>query len=144
MENNNKQKENKSMYLYTALIFVVALLLILLAFFGQTNISRLGNRANEMGVSTEIESASPTNTPPTTEEFARISNMASALDSENKELKDKLSVYDNLINANDLASQGKYTEAREITDLIDETTLTDSQKVLYNDIKDKIAEGEEQ
>ena len=60
MENNNKQKENKSMYLYTALIFVVALLLILLAFFGQTNISRLGNRANEMGVSTETESAFPT------------------------------------------------------------------------------------
>lgn len=144
MENNNKQKENKSMYLYTALIFVVALLLILLAFFGQTNISRLGNRANEMGVSTETESASPTNTPPTTEEFARISNMASALDSENKELKDRLSVYDNLITANYLASQEKYTEAREITDLIDETTLTDSQKVLYNEIKDKIAEGEEQ
>ena len=72
MENNNRQKENRSMYLYTALIFVVALLLILLAFFGQTNVSRLGNRANEMGVSTEVESSQPTSAPPTTEEFARI------------------------------------------------------------------------
>ncbi len=144
MENNNKQKENKSMYLYTALIFVVALLLILLAFFGQTNISRLGNRANEIGVSTEVETSSPTNAPPSTEEFAQISNMASTLDKENKELKDKLSVYDNLINANELVSNGNLFEAQEVIDTMDETSLSDSQKVLYNQIKDKIAEGEEQ
>ncbi len=143
MENNTKKsKENKSMYLYTALIFVVALLLIILAFFGQTNISRLGNRANELAVATESASVTPTNAP-TTEEFARISNMASALDKENKDLKNKLSVYDNLINANDLATDGKYFEAQEIMELIDETNLTDGQKVLCKQIKDKIAEGEE-
>ena len=99
MEHNGKNnKENRSMYFYTALIFVVAILLIILAFFGQSNISRLGNRANEIADSTEIASLAPTNAPPSTDEFARISNMASALDKENKELKDKLSVYDNLIN----------------------------------------------
>ncbi len=144
MDNNtNKRKENKSMYLYTALIFVVALLLIILAFFGQTNISKLGNRANELAQATEVASSTPT-TAPTTEEFARISNMASALDKENMDLKNKLSVCDNLINANDLASKGNYFEAKEIMELIDETTLTDSQKVLCKQIKDKIAEGEEQ
>lgn len=144
MQNNNKQKENRSMYLYTALIFVVALLLILLAFFGQTNISRLGNRANEIAQATEVAPATPTNAPPTTEEFARISNMASALDKENKDLKDKLTVYDNLMNANELASNGNFFEAQEVIDTIDETSLSDGQKVLYNQIKDKLAEGEEQ
>lgn len=145
MENNGKKsKENKSMYLYTALIFVVALLLILLAFFGQTNISRLGNRANEIAQATEVAPAIPTDAPPSTEEFARISNMASALDKENKDLKGKLTIYDNLINANELASGGKLFEAQEIINTIDETTLTEGQKVLYEEIKDKIAEGEEQ
>ncbi len=145
MENNgNKTKGNRSMYLYTALIFVVALLLIILAFFGQTNISKLGNRANEIAEATEVASISPTNAPPSTEEFARISNMASALDKENKDLKGKLSIYDNLINANDLASKGKFFEAKEIIDIIDDAVLTDGQKVLYKQIKDKITEGEEQ
>lgn len=145
MENNGKKpKENKSMYLYTALIFVVALLLILLAFFGQTNISRLGNRANEIAQVTEVAKTTSSNSPLSTEEFARISNMASTLDTENQELKGKLTVYDNLINANDLASNNKLFEAQEIMNTIDEATLTDGQKVLYNQIKDKIAEGEEQ
>ena len=143
MENNNKQRENRSMYLYTALIFVVALLLILLAFFGQTNISRLGNRANEIAVATEPASVSSTSAP-SSEEFARISNMASTLDKENKDLKNQLSVYDNLINANEMAEKKHFTEAQEIIDLIDEATLTEGQKVLYEQIKDKIAEGEEQ
>ena len=145
MEHNGKNnKENRSMYFYTALIFVVAILLIILAFFGQSNISRLGNRANEIADSTEIASLAPTNAPPSTDEFARISNMASALDKENKELKDKLSVYDNLINANELVSKGNFFEAEEIISIISEDKLTESQKVLYKQIKDKIAEGEEQ
>ena len=144
MDNNTKNhKENRSMYLYTALIFVVAILLIILAFFGQSNISKLGNRADEIANSTEVASISPTNAPPSTEEFARISNMASALDKENKELKDKISVYDNLINANELVSKGNLFEAEEIINIISEDTLTESQKVLYKQIKDKISEGEE-
>lgn len=142
MENNGKKtKETRSMYLYTALIFVVALLLILLAFFGQTNISKLGNRANEITQSTPA--ALSTDSPPTTEEFAQISNMAVSLDKENKDLKDKLQVYDNLINANDLASQEKFSDAQAIIDTIAEENLSDGQKVLYEQIKDKIAEGEE-
>lgn len=145
MENNGKySKENKSMYLYTALIFVVALLLILLAFFGQTNISRLGNRANEIAQSTEVVTTDPTEAPQSTEEFARISNMASSLDKENKDLKNSLAVYDNLINANELVSKDKIFEAQDIINTIDETSLTEGQKVLYNQIKDKIAESEEQ
>lgn len=32
-----KKAENKSLFLYTALIFIVAILIILLAFFGQSN-----------------------------------------------------------------------------------------------------------
>lgn len=141
MENNTKKsKENRSMYLYTALIFVVALLLILLAFFGQTNVSRLGNRANELAPSSETI---PSTAAPTSEEFAKVSNMAVALDKENKELKDKLAVSENLMNANELASKEMLMEAQEVLDTIDGQTLTEPQKVLYEQVKDKIAEGEE-
>ena len=37
MSNKN---DNKSLFIYTALIFVVAVLLIILSFFGQTNLQK--------------------------------------------------------------------------------------------------------
>lgn len=36
----NQTNENKSLFLYTALIFFVAIILIILAFFGQTNYNK--------------------------------------------------------------------------------------------------------
>ncbi len=136
----DNKKENRSMYLYTALIFVVALLLILLAFFGQTNISRLGNRANEIAP-TQIPQATQD---PVDAEFARISNMAATLDAENKTLKSQLEIYDALSAAFSQASAGNITEAQAAISNIDPLTLGDNQKVLYDEIINNINKGEEQ
>lgn len=140
---NNKNKENRSMYLYTALIFVVALLLILVAFFSQTNISKLGKRADEFATSS---TASPASTQPTSNEqaLANIVNMANELDTENTELKAKIAVYDNLLTANAYIANGNLTEAETIFLTIDEASLTENQKILYDEIKNKINEGKEQ
>lgn len=145
MKNTNNKKENRSMYLYTALIFAMALLLIIIAFFSQTNISKLGNRANEIAAeNTAVPAETQTPTVYTSDEFARLSNMAAALDAENKQLKETISVYDKLSDANGYISDGNTDKAEEIINDIDETTLSDNQNVFYNEIKNKLNERKEQ
>lgn len=136
----NNKKENRSMYLYTALIFVVALLLILLAFFGQTNVSKLGNRANEIAA-TQIPQQTQN---PADAEFARISNMAAALDTENKDLKAQLETHKTLSAAFSHAITGDIAQADEVILNIDPLSLDDNQKVLYDEIIKMINKGEEQ
>ena len=92
----DNKKENRSMYLYTALIFVVALLLILLAFFSQANISKLGKRAEEFTTPAPVF----TTASPQPDELAKVSNMAAELDEQNKALQTQIAVYDNLLSAN--------------------------------------------
>lgn len=145
MKNTNNKKENRSMYLYTALIFAMALLLIIIAFFSQTNISKLGNRANEIAAETttaQVETQTPTVY--TSDEFARVSNMAAALDSENKQLKEKLDVYEKLTEANTLIANEDIEKATEIINNINESSLSDNQKTFYNEIKNKLNERKEQ
>lgn len=141
MDKNNSKKENRSMYLYTALIFVVALLLILVAFFSQTNVSKLGKRADEFATSAPAVTEAPSQND---EELAKLANMASELDAENSTLKTQLAVYDNLLSANAYLSNGSVTDAETIFLTIDEASLTDNQRILYEEIKNKINEGKEQ
>lgn len=136
---NNSKKESRSMYLYTALIFVVALLLILLSFFSQTNVSRLGKRAEEF--STPAPTSVATTEP---DELAKVSNMAAELDKENDMLKAQIAVYENLLSAKANIINGNIADAETIFLTIDETMLSDNQRILYEEIKTKINEGKEQ
>lgn len=142
MGNNNKKKEDRSMYLYTALIFVVALLLILIAFFSQSNISRLGNRANEFN--TASPASELTNTPVPTDEFAKIANMASELDTKNKALTAQVEIYDKLLLANAYVYSEEYEQAETVINTIDASMLSENQNILYEQIKEKINERKEQ
>jgi hypothetical protein len=142
MGNNNKKKEDRSMYLYTALIFVVALLLILIAFFSQSNISRLGNRANEFN--TASPASELTNTPVPTDEFAKIANMASELDTKNKALTAQVETYDNLLLANAYVYSEEYEQAETVINTVDAGSLSENQNILYEQIKEKINERKEQ
>ena len=142
MGNNNKKKEDRSMYLYTALIFVVALLLILIAFFSQSNISRLGNRANEFN--TASPASELTNTPVPTDEFAKIANMASELDTKNKALSEQVEIYDNLLLANAYVYNEEYEQAETVINTVDAGSLSENQNILYEQIKEKINERKEQ
>ena len=142
MGNNNKKKEDRSMYLYTALIFVVALLLILIAFFSQSNISRLGNRANEFN--TASPASELTNTPVPTDEFAKIANMASELDTKNKALTAQVETYDKLLLANAYVYSEEYEQAETVINTVDAGSLSENQNILYEQIKEKINERKEQ
>ena len=140
---NEKKKENRSIYIYTALIFAVALVLIILTAFSQPRVNKLGKRAEEFKPEA-TESVS-------TDEIAKYANMAASLDMENKELNSEISeknkqiqIYEFLLTANAQVSDGQFVEAEEMLTQIDATTLTDNQMILFNEITEKINEGKEQ
>ena len=140
---NEKKKENRSIYIYTALIFAVALVLIILTAFSQPRVNKLGKRAEEFKPEA-TESV-------TTDEIAKYANMAASLDTENKELNSEISeknkqiqVYEFLLTANAQVSDGQFVEAEEMLTQIDATTLTENQTILFNEITEKINEGKEQ
>lgn len=140
--NNNDQKKNKetrSMYIYTALIFVVAMILIIIAFFSQTNVYRLGKRAEEFATATPaVSNEKITEEAAKSDEYAKLSNMASELDLENKALKEKINTYDNLLEAYSYAELSNATEAQRALDLVLYSALTENQKVLYDKTAEKI------
>ena len=148
MNNKKDNSQNRSMFLYTALIFAVALILIILAFFGQTNLSNLRRNAENAISETEqngyIQTQPPETTTAGSDEMAKIANSISALDAENKDLKKQLSVYDSLAEANKYISDGDIQNAASVIETIDNCTLTDNQIILYNQILNKIDEGKEQ
>lgn len=140
---NEKKKENRSIYIYTALIFAVALVLIILTAFSQPRVNKLGKRAEEFKPEA-TESV-------TTDEIAKYANMAASLDTENKELNSEISeknkqiqIYEFLLTANAQVSDGQFVEAEEMLTQIDATTLTENQTILFNEITEKINEGKEQ
>lgn len=145
---NNKQ--NNSMFIYTALIFVVALIFIILAFFGQTNLSNLRNETENISPSEAVQTedasaeATPQPTPASNEELAIMANTISSLRSENDDLKRSITVYDLLLSANGYISVDNLNEAENIINKIDRNNLNDDQKILFDQIITKINEGKEE
>lgn len=147
MSKDNKNTQNNSMFLYTALIFAVALVLIILSFFGQTNLSNL--RKNHTALTEQpqaTQSATPTQAPSTemNDEFAKMVNTISSLDEENKDLKKKAETSDVLFEANAYLQNSDTENAKTAIEKIDVNALTENQKILYNQIISKINEGKEQ
>ena len=144
----NKNSQNRSMFLYTALIFAVALVFIILAFFGQTNISNL-RRSADLATSPAAASEEPDQTTVTDspEELARLGNAVSALEAENSSLKKDIEVYSALINANARISENNPEEAAAELEKVNYDLLSSEEKMLYEQtskrIDEKLNKGEE-
>lgn len=132
------------MFLYTALIFVVALILIIISFFGQTNLSeiRKNHEQNKLNQTQQLNDGNNTENKKevTDEQYAQMTNRISELETENKNLKNELSTYDNLLAANGYISAGDKENANTVLEAIDTETLTDNQKLLYDNIIKQINE----
>lgn len=136
-QNNNKQ--NRSMFLYTALIFAVALIFIILAFFGQTNISNLRRSTEQANAPTATEQTENTDTPiDQPDALAQLGNAVSALEAENSSLKKELAVYAALVRANAYISANDPEKAQAELDKTDFDTLDSEQKTLYEQTSKKI------
>ena len=148
---NNKTPNpntNRSLFLYTALIFGAAILIIIFAFFGQQNI-------NKMQPETPAETVSPAadgitqKAAQVSEQNALLVTQNEALNSLNKELaedKENLqqenteleihysngiifcSVYQYIYDKN-------FDDAREALSTINPDSLTDAQKLIYTNLK---------
>lgn len=142
------QNNNKSLYLYTSLIFVVAVLLIIISFFGQSHL----DRKQPIQIDNEIN-ASITN------KTAILSEENAALLSKNQSLQTELGVVTNrfvtanvqlniykksneidscLINASTLCIQKKYAEAAAELEKINVNLLNKTKKELYDAINEEI------
>ena len=131
------QNNNKSLFLYTALIFIVAILLILIAFFGDANLEKSMNSA--------LQTAEPT---ATQKAEASISERAAIISQENQKLmeenlklktegdsaKKQLEVYTALTKALTEKDAGNVDAAKEIIAGLDAESLDELQKSLYNKI----------
>lgn len=151
MDKNTSKNQNRSMFLYTALIFAVALLLIIIAFFGQTKKQKVEDIVETSATEqiTPESTASPTEqtkneeaatNPPEQDEFAKLSNRVLSLDNENNELKDKIAVYEQLLAANKSVSENDIETANATLAEINADSLTAEQKILYDQITAKINE----
>lgn len=122
MAAQNQNGPNKSLYLYTSLIFVVAILLIILSFFA------MSNRDNKLNETEQAQSI--------TEKTAALSEENKNLAEENKALKDSNRVMSAalLSIANEYYTAGDTAKAAEIVASVDASSLTDEEKALYASI----------
>lgn len=136
---DKKNNNNKSMFLYTALIFLVALLMIVISFFGQSHLE--GARATEQKAKTITEKASALS-----DENLYLTEQVSGL-TETIEIKDGLLMeqqqtidikiaentnLNNVITAYRKLREKKRTQARQILETVNTEYLTEDAKYLYN------------
>lgn len=132
MEQNNHG--NKSLFLYTALIFFVAVILIILAFFGQTNVQK-----NQPPISSEIPVQTPTSiterTSVVSEENAKLIQEVSGLKAELDKTETELANSDLLLSAYDAKLQNDADTLASILGSINYEQLTDNQKAVYDKLQ---------
>lgn len=147
MENKNN---NKSLFLYTALIFIVAILLIIIAFFGQANVE---HNQPELKV-TETINPSKQLSSSISERAAVLSDENATLMTENQELKKENEslqkdlenskksgeINNTLIEAYSLALNNNKQGSSDILSKIAYDSLNENQKLFYDKIKELCAE----
>lgn len=126
------KKENKSLIMYTASIFVISIAVILIAFVGQNNTQSMQPETDASGVSItdKVNQLS--------EENRLLLEESNDLKDENKAITEENSLLYNLLKMGSLIEEERYDEARLIYNTIDPANLTEIQAVYYNAITEKL------
>ena len=129
------KNSNRSMFLYTALIFVVAILLIVLSFFGEANLEK-----NQPAIKGTMEPAKQLNTS-ISQRAAVLSEENRILLEENQELKDEIAslkekqeAADTLFSAMTYMSANDKVNAQNELNKIDTKLLSEAQMSVYETI----------
>ena len=154
------KKENRSLFLYTSLIFVVSILMILIAFVGQNNIKNVYPQNDKTGTSLtdRVNQLNQTNAMLTNEiaslnrekeifitekeayikrieemtsEIVTLNDLSNKISAENETTNKLLEIYK-------LISENRITKAKEIYNAIVAENLTEQQKIYYDDITTKL------
>lgn len=146
------KNSNKSMFLYTALIFFVAIILIIISFFGQTNLEKKQPSAETQNQTSSTEDIGSGITQKASvlsqdnvdlinenkslkEELQSEKELVSSLQDENEILKINISNYNLLTNVYQYVQSQKIDDAKEILSIINYDGLTEEQKVIYDNLK---------
>lgn len=150
MSNKN---DNKSLFIYTALIFSVAVVLILLSFFGQTNMQKNQPQIEEkqeekthtpFGIAQKASVLSEENTVLLTEnstlkkEIETLTADNDKLKAANESLEKSKKINDLLLSANGYYSMNNTTKSKEIIESISYDELTSDQKIIYDNLKSNL------
>lgn len=128
------KKENKSLFLYTALIFVVSIIMILIAFVGQNNIQNMQPEdSSGMTITEKVNQLSEDNRL-LLEERISLTRKNEALTSRFEVISKQNEIMDKLLQIDALLEDKKTDEAKLIYDSIDSTILEESQKIHYDRI----------
>lgn len=144
-----EKSENKSLYLYTALIFIVAILMIVISFFSQINLDKQHNEVtgdDSTGNSiTERAAQLSDENMILLETNKSLNEQNSDLTSKNWELSEQLSDLEKkLENANILCEalneyeNGNTEKANEYFAELDPVLFTQEQQKVYNSLQEKL------
>lgn len=136
----NKNNNTKSLFLYTALIFLVALLLIVIAFFGEANLEKSidGAISTAEPMKQDNKNNSITKRAATlSDENQKLLSENKAIKTENEELKAQLDLYKILLEAKTLKQNGDVEGAKKLIENIDYEQLDSAQKSVYNEINEE-------
>lgn len=154
------KKENKSLFLYTSLIFIVSILMILIAFAGQNHIKKVQPETDASGNSltnsfnilseqnvkltnenaalnqkvTELENTNAANQ----QIIDDYLNQINSLTNTNETLTHDNNILNNFIKIESFLDEGNIKEAKNIYNSIDTTHLNVEQKAYYDKITLKI------
>lgn len=140
-----KKFENKSLFLYTALIFFAAILIIIVAFFGQSNLERSQPVVDNNETTHVVEDGITQKAAVLSEQNALLITQNETLTKLNDELYDDVNDLEteneelkiNYSNGNILCSvyqyiyDKNYDDAQVVLNSINVDSLTDAQKIIY-------------
>lgn len=138
MAEKNKSN-NRSLFLYTGLIFVVALLLILISFFGQTNLEKKQPKVDE---ETQRELTGITEKASVlSEENKNLLEENTALKKENEEQIEQIEQNNILLSAYGYLQSDAKDKALERLLAVNYDTLSADQQLIYNYIQNELGEN---
>ena len=137
-----KNHENRSLFLYTALIFLVAILMIIIAFFGQNNLQKNQPMQSETASSTSITEKAAILSEENLMLLEQNKNYLAENDelkaaneactAENDSLKKEIENQNKLLEIYQRLYKNKKAEARELLSQLVPEELTETQKSFYD------------
>ncbi len=133
------KKENKSLFLYTGLIFLVSIVMILIAFVGQNNTQNMQPETDSSGITItdKVNQLSDENRL-LLEERINLTRKNEALTEKMDTLTKENEILNKFMQINSLLDEKKQDEAKVLYDTIDATLLTENQQIYYDKITQKI------
>lgn len=143
-----KGADNQSLFLYTALIFVVAIIMILISFFGQNKLQKsqpistegqsFGGITQKAALLSEENRILLEQNNDLSEKIEKKNEEISDMKKELQQMQDANVNYELLLSVNGYLSVRNTDKAKEVLSRVVVEELTEDQKILYDDLTDKL------